>query len=1320
MLKYLFELNGNEIKDVAIGVNIVDKFEEPLDEGHLLLPISTRGYEYDMRGVFSIVIEDDDEVQEKYDFLIIKDNVIATSKFGYYSHQLMVVEYSHKMDNYLVHTLTKTKGIIDDTPARFQYTPDTNSNSTFVFNEDDVSGSLYIKGFVSELDVRSTYFSGQSIIFPQVPQAYVHTGSWSVGGWNDYVRKNVFIRTNMTGTSQVILNSTATNWTAVKGSWTIEYGYYDEFDIERVLYTFYIQVVDKVSITILDIINDLRDSVSKFGGIESKYYFESTRIFNVDETLASKLALIEAPQIFIQKATLRQVINAVFLFINSISRLQYVAEDEDILTADAFNIYNGVFEKQDIANFATSQDVTQLGSKGLVWGERLLPNNLDEPTMETPAEKLHNYVRSESVQITEDNFAFILERQLYQPKKFIVVIPRIEIYANRVDPISGLRRSIYLVNLELDLTSRLIDKDMWVLKLITNDFPDPVLLEPFSINVGMRNNRVENLMWEQGSYALKLSEVIGYVFQTTLIKNVIKQAIVEKLSRMELPVFISGDKISNIINFEVYDFEDNRNFFTGQYWRKWKFNFEYITFDDITFSTEREDISYNKFYSETRQNQSDKLSNISLLSRKVYGDIQRAGVPTQTFSKYHEKLGTIYPRGAVDSDGNVIVTKKLNLHNNYLLTTYMTTKDHNRLSEFIGIDQLYRWSEIPTSKQIFQRQEAYKDYLYFCPPDEVSTDEVTKINRDTAVYLIVGVLKNNVGLSPYEDKKTKITHAYVRTDGFLENYPDADFTMYAITTPVSSFGVKGGFVFSFGWESNQVANDRIKFVRSSLLVGTYWKEPIRYTDNSGRFNELWFQLSTRFTIDNDDWDAEGLLLFDGREYNLPLVRTIGDTDYETGFGDEVDRVIDCGVPLLDNATYDPLIIRKDSSQSIKINYEIGMMSKNYQEYIFGHRFFTENFIAKNVVSNPKYLYTYNTDSIKYGKFDDMLIKEGWQFKVLITLSNVSFDGSVFQFTSTLGDTFDLGLVKLWAIGDNEGKLYLACNSSNNGFKVCRKHFRPDLYEIGTIVPEVPLLNYNYVYSDMIYADMEANIEKNPAYLMEKDYSLESSMATEVFENPHFEEESMEFGLVVNMDTDFAPSFAHFQIYETLANMNVVTDYIAFGSDSTYVVEADINSSVEKNPNFDFGYQDTIVANMEFAYSPSYGTFLNEIINANMNTEVYTNVYNTSQAHVINALFNENVIGTATPTVGSPTCTTIGGENNISVSVTNNDTNTVEIRDESNTLWFTLTAGQTQTYAFDSDVVIPYRVNFTITAQATNRPVSQSVRVNQKVTTCNIA
>ena len=50
----------------------------------------------------------------------------------------------------------------------------------------------------------------------------------------------------------------------------------------------------------------------------------------------------------------------------------------------------------------------------------------------------------------------------------------------------------------------------------------------------------------------------------------------------------------------------------------------------------------------------------------------------------------------------------------------------------------------------------------------------------------------------------------IRTDGFSTVYPDQKWQYFAIMTPVVSYGGKGGLVFTFGFDHNQIAGNMIR------------------------------------------------------------------------------------------------------------------------------------------------------------------------------------------------------------------------------------------------------------------------------------------------------------------------------------------------------------------------------------------------------------------------------------------------------------------------------------------------------------------------------
>jgi len=128
-----------------------------------------------------------------------------------------------------------------------------------------------------------------------------------------------------------------------------------------------------------------------------------------------------------------------------------------------------------------------------------------------------------------------------------------------------------------------------------------------------------------------------------------------------------------------------------------------------------------------------------------------------------------------------------------------------------------------------------------------------------------------------------------------------------------------------------------------------------------------------------------------------------------------------------------------------------VLSYEYLEYVFGQKFYSENNIVKNpkveyneVVGTPMYLYIYD-DGTTYGKFDDLRVKSGYDSSTLLEEgTNVTWSSNELEFTAPI----DLSEATSWAIGDSDGNLYMACNSNHTGFKVYKKHFRPDLLEIG--------------------------------------------------------------------------------------------------------------------------------------------------------------------------------------------------------------------------------------------------------------------------------
>lgn len=96
-----------------------------------------------------------------------------------------------------------------------------------------------------------------------------------------------------------------------------------------------------------------------------------------------------------------------------------------------------------------------------------------------------------------------------------------------------------------------------------------------------------------------------------------------------------------------------------------------------------------------------------------------------------------------------------------------------------------------------------------------------------------------------------------------------------------------------------------------------------------------------------------------------------------------------------------------------------------------------------------YLYIY-TNGTTYGKFDTFKIKSGYASSTLLESgTNVSFSFGEFRFIG-----ISLTSATSWAIGDELGNLYMACNFNYNGFNAVRHHFYPNQKGIGNVENEI--------------------------------------------------------------------------------------------------------------------------------------------------------------------------------------------------------------------------------------------------------------------------
>jgi hypothetical protein len=1012
--QYGFKLNGEPLL-ATLGVTTIDKLEEPLDEGAMHIPITVRDIEYKMFGLLEIEVEDGVNEPLKFDYLIMSDEVSVISKDGLYSHNLMAIEYTHKLDKYFISTLTFTKPFLSKRRAPFTYLKST--------------PPIQIWAFLPKIEINERYFNNTNYTIPQVPKAKYFTGDQDDLERDVYIKVGSQSRYNLTNAS---FNLNVAN----TGFIDIEIGVLDGSSHDAI-YTYHVEIVSEIRYTLYDVIQ----RVQAVAPIESKFYHEQTRLFDLDENLENRFKQIEMPQLFIQKQSVRQTLNTIFKYINAISRLRHVEDGRDTLTIDEFNAITGQFNFQDVLDYNSQQDIQQYATKAISFLENSLQSNFRETSsIKTPAEGRFKTVRSSGIQLTDTDFNLPLEYSLYELSKFEIVIPKVMFRA--ILDLGG-SSTVSATDIDddviLDLTPRIIEKQWWELKDLTVNFPDYTPKTPFSNEIGLRKNRGGHLYWERNTKKIDLSYAIGEFFKQQALIPVIQEALNEEITLYPKEIY-SGSFL--------YFLRQDASFYSGSgvdlspytisnIFRNIKFNVEYITYDNPVMQVDRSDVMSIDYESTVRINQQAKFTDYGRASRDAYGQLQRGGVPNISFSRVHTSLDGLYPVGTIDQDGYIITKRSLTYFNEHLIAKYEATLDHNRLNEFLGIDQEYRVFEIPTDN-VFERNDFFAEYLVVVEPNNQLTESSTMINA-TGRDLAMKRLYNNDGLP------SEITYAFVRTDGFLERYPDDTDDFKAIMTPVNTFGGKGAVVFKFGFKSNQVAGNAL--YEDGGSPKRIYNEPVRYTDGLGFFKEIWFGLGSVYSeTSNFPTVFSGEDTFN-KEYKYPLIKHTDAT-----LGQEFHIVSGSANP--DDIAYNPIIAYKDASSNYYVSFIVPIIPLSYKNYVLGQNFYTDNRLVKNPdvdvegndVSSKLYLFKYTTPTV-YNKFDDLLLKDGYSSVVELKDGiNTEYVNGVLTFKD---DAFINEFVhKAWAIADEDGNLYVACNKPINGLRIVRRHFRPNMKYIG--------------------------------------------------------------------------------------------------------------------------------------------------------------------------------------------------------------------------------------------------------------------------------
>ncbi len=820
--------------------------------------------------------------------------------------------------------------------------------------------------------------------------------------------------------------------------------------IERFI-RYHVRVNRKMTKTLLDVVKNIRNCVP----LEKQSTHDFTRLFDIPDTLASILDKIVAPQMLLTQITVRQGLNGILKYINAISRLMTDQFGHRELSARFFNERNEPFEIDDIFTYNSEKDTLNYSTKGRAFLNNVInSNNIENPSVSDPAMIGYRGLRTEEMQFLPDNPKLILNYPIFRICKVTAWVA----LGKRYGQGSGLGdgapsdgKWTMGRGMEVDLTSRVVEESEWELKNATNDVFGSTALNRINSTYDdkLRGYRIECAKYKYMGKTIDFSGTVGEFFPRQNLQTILTASISEQLlfelgtSNVDDDVVLRDtggttwpDKIRHFIGGDNYSDYGTLQPSPERRAEDFMVRVEYIAFDDNVHDAERDDI--DTIYKDTTKkiNQGDKLINYERASVNNYGVAQRYGVPTINFSKITKDITTLPKLADFTPQNQVVVEKETLCYRDYYLGKFEVSKDFNRLSKFVGIDREFRPYENPRPERSYKRNDMFTDYLEFEAVDSVPET----IENDTYITpLFLESFLNTLKRTTDKDDG-HITTALAITDGFLTQHAhekETDKDEVGLIVPVVAIGGKNTLSFKFGWDSNQLAGDKLTVNPEGILTegemapGTF-REAVRYTDGRAEFEWLYFRFINELeqTTESIPWAQQGKIyprLFEQTK-KYPLYsydRSTVDAYTYGKTGDETDK--------------DPIMVYKDASSKYELTYQVSLVPKNTQarnDVVLGRKFCVDNFLVKPATNDNLTIYFYKNGETHHA-FDDEFVFDSFDGSEVASLDFIEVNGDIVGIEMNTDEEGYTG----WAIGDDNQELYLASNTNKTKILFSPKHHR---------------------------------------------------------------------------------------------------------------------------------------------------------------------------------------------------------------------------------------------------------------------------------------
>ena len=732
--------------------------------------------------------------------------------------------------------------------------------------------------------------------------------------------------------------------------------------------------------TLYDVVDILRKTV-KF---EKTGQEQINAPYNIPQETRDKLENIIAPELTFKDVTLRQALDTVGDYINSISRLK--------LNGDlVFDNFNELLSEVDIIteNYKKQQNIQNYQT--IMTSDLINPVNNRDATKSLsyeyyPAKDLWTTLRSGFGLFDFESSVIPTHKPIYEILEVLNPINLIVVESDSETPEGA--NTTELMNedmFELDISASVVEENLYA----TLEDREPLNYTDLT----KRNS----IIYQYGSKGIKTGLTYGLFDISTNYDLVVETATKKYLLENNI---IPSDAVESTAptSFD-YGYEKNGTYYWVNYDipgglipsltdKKWEalFRVKYIPIPpSVRYEVVRDDITEVNIETYGTSNQKLRIIDLQSFANNMKGRVNQLSESQLTLSHKVSSINDSYKVGDFTADKFVITKKEVIVQRDHYIINYELNKNFNKISQFVGIDQEIRQWEIGESGRTLDRDLNYNEFI-----------EVYATNNELGASGDTTLLGESLFLSTFDENYSGegLSYAIFSSPQVL----DEENNELQINLPL--YRINGGNAFGFytDFETNGSAGNYLDEGDEGFFDYVFerrYNAPLKYTDELGRFETMFI------TAHNNSLSIqEGTFEQEIEFANLlpEFTKTPGGTVISSNF-----------------------YVSKDAQERLKLTLLYHLLSKNIDEVIIGEKLANHNTLFIN---------TPNTIKIRVWNSDKTFITR--DKNVSHTNQDVIYNGD----SLIINDTYnyievdeDLSNAVAWAITDENGFPFLMVNGN---------------------------------------------------------------------------------------------------------------------------------------------------------------------------------------------------------------------------------------------------------------------------------------------------